>query len=32
MFGSQLHNERTSWEAIRATLAVMEAGDRKSVV
>lgn len=26
MFGSQLHNERTSWEAIRATLAMMEAG------
>lgn len=26
MFGSQLHNERTSWEASRATLAMMEAG------
>lgn len=26
MFGSQLHNNRTSWEAIRATLAMMEAG------
>ncbi len=26
MFGSQLHNNRTSWEAIRATLATMESG------
>jgi F420-dependent oxidoreductase-like protein len=26
MFGSQLHNNRTSWEAIRATLTTMEAG------
>ena len=26
MFGSQLHNERTTWEAISATLAMMESG------
>ena len=26
MFGSQLHNNRTSWEAIHATLAKMETG------
>lgn len=26
MFGSQLHNQRTSWEDIKATLAVMERG------
>ena len=26
MFGSQLHNNRTTWEAIRATLTTMEAG------
>ncbi len=26
MFGSQLHNQSTSWEAIRSTLATMEAG------
>ena len=26
MFGSQLHNQATSWEAIKATLEVMESG------
>ncbi len=26
MFGSQLHNNRTTWQAIQATLATMEAG------
>ena len=26
MFGSQLHNQNTSWEDVKATLATMERG------
>ena len=31
MFGSQLHNNRTTWEAVEATLRKMEEGRRLGV-